>query len=54
MQDKESLKHPINRDTLIFYLKNSEEYIELEHILDWLSKYSDVEIKHRQENTEAL
>ena len=54
MQDKEPLKHPINRDTLIFYLKNSEEYIELEHILDWLSKYSDVEIKHEQENTEAL
>ena len=54
MQDKEPLKHPISRDIFIFYLKNSEEYIELEHILDWLSKYSDVEIKHRQENTEAL
>lgn len=54
MQDKDTLKHPINRDTLIFYLKNSEEYIELEHILDWLSKYSDVKIKHEQENTEAL
>lgn len=54
MQDKDTLKHPINRDTLIFYLKNSEEYIELEHILDWLSRYASVEIKHEQKNTEAL
>lgn len=51
MQDKEPLKHSINRDTLIFYLKNSEEYIELEHILDWLSKYASVDIKHEQGNT---
>ena len=54
MQDKEPLKHPINRDTLIFYLKNSEEYIELEHILDWLSRYTSVEIKHGQRNAKAL
>ena len=54
MQDKDPLKHPISRDTLIFYLKNSEEYIELEHILDWLSRYAGVEIKQGQENTKAL
>ena len=54
IQDKEHLKHPIKRDTLIFYLKNSEEYIELDDILNWLSKYTSVEIKHNQENTKAL
>ena len=45
MQDKESLKNPIRRDTLIMYLKNSSEYIELEDILYWLSRYSSAEIK---------
>ena len=54
MQDKETLKHPIRRDTLIFYLKNSEEYIEIGDILDWLCKYSGVEIKQGQENTQVL
>ena len=54
MQDKETLKHPIRRDTLIFYLKNSEEYIELEDILDWLSRYTGVEIKQGQENAQVL
>jgi hypothetical protein len=50
MRDKENLKHPIRRDTLIFYLKNSEEYIELDDILCWLSKYSGVEIKQEQKS----
>lgn len=35
----------IRRDTLIFYLKNSEEEIELEDILKWLSQYSGEELK---------
>jgi hypothetical protein len=54
MQDNKALKHHIRRDTLIFYLKNSEEYIELGDILDWLCKYSGVEIKQGQENTQVL
>jgi hypothetical protein len=45
MQDKEILKKPIRRDTLIMYLKNSSEYIELEDIVYWLSRYTGVEIK---------
>ena len=45
MQNKESLKKPIRRDTLVMCLKNSSEYIELEDILYWLSRYSGVEIK---------
>lgn len=35
----------IKRDTLILYLKNSSEEIELADILNWLSMYSNVEIK---------
>ena len=35
----------IKRDTLILYLQNSSEEIELADILNWLSMYSNVEIK---------
>ena len=35
----------IKRDTLILYLHNSSEEIELADILNWLSMYSNVEIK---------
>ena len=35
----------IKRDTLILYLQNSSEEIELSDILNWLSMYSNVEIK---------
>ena len=35
----------IKRDTLILYLQNSTEEIEISDILDWLSMYSNVEIK---------
>ena len=35
----------IKRDTLILYLQNSLEEIELADILNWLSMYSNVEIK---------
>ena len=48
MQDKDKSKISIRRDTLIMYLKNSSENIELEDILYWLSRYTGVEIK--QEN----
>lgn len=42
----------IRRDTLIFYLKNSEEEIELDDILKWLSQYSGTEIKQTGEKCE--
>lgn len=45
MQDKDIPKTTIKRDTLIMYLKNSAEEIELEDILYWLSRYSGVEIR---------
>ena len=35
----------IKRDTLIFYLNNSDEEIELTDILQWLAGYSGVGIK---------
>ena len=35
----------IKRDTLIFYLNNSDEEIELTDILQWLAGYAGVEIK---------
>jgi hypothetical protein len=35
----------IKRDTLIFYLNNSDEEIEVTDILEWLSGYSGVGIK---------
>ena len=35
----------IKRDTLILYLQNSSKEIELSDILNWLSMYSNVEIK---------
>lgn len=34
----------IKRDTLIKYLKNSDEEIELADILVWLSRYTSTEI----------
>ncbi len=50
MQDKQALKRPIRRYTLMFYLNNSEEYIDLEDILCWLSRYTGVEIKQENES----
>lgn len=48
MQEQEKPKKTIKRDTLILYLKNSSEEIELEDILYWLSRYSSVEIKQKK------
>ena len=39
----------IRRDTLIFYLNNSDEEIELTDIIQWLSGYSGVGIKIEDE-----
>lgn len=39
----------IKRDTLIFYLNNSDEEIELTDILQWLAKYSEAGIKIEDE-----
>ena len=35
----------VKRDTLILYLKNSEEEIALVDILTWLSRYTSTTIK---------
>lgn len=40
----------IKKDTLILFLKNSSEEIELEDILCWLSRYTSVEIKIENKN----
>lgn len=47
MQDKDKSNMSVRRDTLIMYLKNSSENIELEDILYWLSRYTGVEIKQK-------
>jgi hypothetical protein len=45
MQAEDKPTISVRRDTLIMYLKNSSEYIELDDILYWLSRYTSVEIK---------
>lgn len=40
----------VNRDTLIFYLENSEPEIALQDILTWLSQYTSTTIKVEHEN----
>jgi hypothetical protein len=35
----------IKRDTLMFYLKNSSEEIQLEDLLTWLSQYTSTTIE---------
>ena len=40
----------INRDTLIFYLDNSDPEIALQDLLDWLGAYTSTTIKVEYEN----
>jgi hypothetical protein len=44
----------INRDSFIFCLNKSEPEIELSDILDWLSKYADVNITYKENNPQKL
>ena len=45
---QKSQVNTIKCNTLIFYLKNSEEEIALEDILNWLSQYTGTTIKVEQ------
>lgn len=45
MAEEVTSKKLIKRDTLLMYLKNSSEDIELDDILYWLSRYTGIDIK---------
>jgi hypothetical protein len=48
MDNNERYNKTIKRDTLIMYLKNSSEDIELDDILYWLSRYTGIDIKKKK------